>query len=143
MKKILAITIALLTVTAVANAQSRALGVRVAGGGELSYQHNVGTNFAEFDLGWWMHDGFYVSGIYDFMVYDDGGFGFYAGPGATVGFYNDGDKSGMNLGVGGQLGLEYKFGIPLQLSLDWRPMFRFMYGGFGWNSFALGIRYLF
>ena len=49
------------------------------------------------------------------------------------------------LGVGAQLGLEYFFdAVPLQLSLDWRPLFTLIPGtGFGWNSFGLGIRYAF
>ncbi len=49
------------------------------------------------------------------------------------------------LGVGAQLGLEYIFpSFPLQLSLDWKPLFTLVPGtGFGWQSFGLGIRYAF
>ena len=145
MKKFLAIAVALLTVASVAGAQPRALGLRAGYGGELSYQHNLGgNNFAEFDLGWF-HRGIDVAGIYDFMIFTDGNFGFYAGPGATVGLFADSEaKNQISLGVGGQVGLEYRFAaVPLQLSLDWRPMW--FLGGYGFDYYgaALGIRYRF
>ena len=144
MKKAFVILAAVLGFAVVASAQPRALGVRAGWGGELSYQHTLGaSNFAELDLGWF-HNGIDVAGIYDFMIYDNGGFGFYAGPGANVGLFSTDDaKNAIALGVGGQVGLEYKFPIPLQISLDWRPMYFFGDHGFDYYGAALGIRYLF
>jgi hypothetical protein len=45
----------------------------------------------------------------------------------------------------GQIGLEYNFNIPLQLSLDYRPGFYLVPAGHGgaWEGAALGIRYRF
>ena len=62
---------------------------------------------------------------------------------AGLAFVNNVEHNNLMLGVGAQLGLEYFFdAIPLQLSLDWRPLFTLIPGtGFGWNSFGLGIRY--
>lgn len=100
-----------------------------------------GENFAEFDLGW--SSGFInVAAAYDFQVAPVGPFNFYAGPAADLWLVNEG---GIGLGVGGQLGLEYLFSeIPLQISLDWRPMFNLIPAtSFGWSGFGLGIRYLF
>ena len=142
MKKFIMVIAAVLCLSSAAFAQSRALGVRATYGAELSYQHSIGSNFVEADLGWFKN-GFYLTGVYDFVFASEGNFNFYAGPGAAVGFYNDSETSGITLGIAGQLGLEYNFNIPLQLSLDWRPVFNFIHGGFGWEGIALGIRYRF
>ena len=142
MKTFIMVIAAVLCLSSAAFAQSRALGVRATYGAELSYQHSIGSNFVEADLGWFKN-GFYLTGVYDFVFASEGNFNFYAGPGAAVGFYNDSETSGINLGIAGQLGLEYNFNIPLQLSLDWRPVFNFIHGGFGWEGIALGIRYRF
>lgn len=142
MKKLIIILAAVLCFATAANAQSRALGIRATYGAELSYQHDLGGNFLEGDLGWF-NDGFYLTGIYDFILGSEGNFNFYAGPGAALGFWNVDGDSGINLGIAGQLGMEYNFNLPLQLSLDWRPVFNFVHGGFGWQGVALGIRYRF
>ena len=47
-----------------------------------------------------------------------GEWGFYAGPGASVGV---GFNGGASIAVAGQVGLEYTFWFPLQLSVDLRP----------------------
>ena len=129
MKKVLAILVAAFAFVAVASAQPRALGVRAGWGGELSYQHGAGAGFLEADLGFLANNGFC---------------NFYAGPGAQLGFYHVGDNSGFNAGIAGQLGVEFEIpSVPLNLSLDWRPVYYFNYGGFGWQGIALGIRYRF
>ena len=98
MKKTLILLAALLGFAVAATAQPRALGVRAGYGGELSYQHSLGNNFAEFDLGWFAK-GFDVAAIYDFIVAGTGEVNVYAGPGAQVGFYNYEDGQKVDLGV--------------------------------------------
>ena len=146
MKKFLAIAVALVAFAAVSVAQPRAIGVRAGYGGELSYQHSFGSNFGEFDLGWWGNHSAVLTGAYDFIIAGDGSFDFYAGPAAQLGTWL-GDKGGFNLGVGAQVGIEYNFSFPLQLSLDWRPMFTLIrpegVNGFYGAGAALGIRYKF
>lgn len=144
MKKTLILIAALLGFAVAASAQSRALGIRAGYGGELSYQHSVGANFMEFDLGWFSR-GFDVVGIYDFIIAGTGDVNLYAGPGAQLGFYNYEGGSGMNVGLAGQLGVEWNFpAVPIQLSLDWRPVYFFLNnGGFGYDSVGLGLRYRF
>lgn len=144
MKKTLLILAALLGFAVAASAQSRALGIRAGYGGELSYQHSLGANFAEFDLGWFSK-GFDVVGIYDFIIAGNGEVNLYAGPGAQLGFYNYDGTSKMNVGLAGQIGVEWNFpGVPLQLSIDWRPVYFFLNGhGFGYDSAGLGLRYRF
>ena len=142
MKKIIAIAVSLLAVAFVANAQSRSLGVRLGYGGEVSYQHTLSAdNFLEVDAGWG-YKSVSIGAAYDFQIAPVGPFGFYAGPSAQIWAGGDDD---FVLGVGGQLGLEYLFDeIPLQISLDRRPVFTLVPGtGFGWQSVGLGVRYLF
>ena len=144
MKKVIAIIVATLAFASVASAQSRALGIRATYGGELSYQHTMGAaSFLEADLGFAVNNGIVFTGIYDFILGQSGGFSVYAGPGAQVCLWNTPDYSGLGLGVAGQLGVEYMFQAPVAVSLDWRPRFDFINGGFGYSSVALSLRYVF
>lgn len=138
MKKIIITLVAVLAFTAVATAQPKSIGGRFGYKGiEVSYEHNMGgANFLELngglDFGWHNeHPGFIASGIYNFMIaqpnWSRGEWGFYAGPGAYAGYFDakvansDYWASGFSLGVTGQVGLEYTFWFPLQLSVDVRP----------------------
>ena len=47
------------------------------------------------------------------------------------------------MGVGGQVGFEYQFGIPLNLSVDWRPMWNFVGNFIAYTSFSVSARYRF
>lgn len=122
MKKLVLVTALVLGLTAAANAQPRAIGGRLTYGIEASYQHSMqGNNFIEADLGVVDFDGLNIAAFYDFMIAQPawtsrGTWGFYAGPGAAIKFFND-----FSLGVAGQVGLEYTFWFPLQLSVDIRP----------------------
>ena len=163
MKKLIVIVALMLGIAVAASAQPRALGLR--GGGwvsELSYQHSLGENFIEADLGWWYSGGVNIAAAYDFSIAPLGPFNFYAGPAAELYTYNyvngDGNNAmGLQVGVGAQIGLEYDFltdlDVPLVLSLDLRPMAHFYllghyepavdyYKYFGWGV-ALGVRYIF
>ena len=121
MKKLLVVLSLVFGISAAAVAQPRAIGARFANGGEISYQHGLGSNFLEADLGWWGGT-VGISGVYDFVIaspqWTAGTWNVYAGPGANV-YIGDGFTS---IGVCGQVGIEYTFGsVPLQLSLDVRP----------------------
>ncbi len=128
-----------------ATTNAHAIGLRLDYGAEISYQHGLGSNRIEADLGWW-NNGFSITGVYHWVFNIDGGFNWYVGPGASLKFYNDNsdDGSGVGLGIGGQIGIEYNFDFPLQLSLDARPMWDVLYSGGGFHDWvALGIRYKF
>ena len=132
MKKMFFAFLLLFSIAGSANAQvdGKAIGLRFGYGGEISYQHPMGNaNRLEFDLGYnsfgtnkagnlsW---GIALNGIYQW-VWDlsqvTDGLNWYAGFGAAVLTHNN------FLGVGGlgQVGIEYNFNIPFQLSLDYRP----------------------
>ena len=145
MKKLIAVFIGVFAIVAVASAQPRALGLRLGYGGEVSYQHSLSGGFLEADLGFLGNaHGFYVSGMYDFIFANSGIANFYVGPGVQVGFWNNEHASEFIAGLGGQLGVEFEIpSIPLNLSLDWRPVYYLQNAVFGWQGIALGIRYRF
>lgn len=150
MKKIIVIAAILFGVAVAASAQPRAIGVRIGNGGEISYQHSMGSNFLEVDGGLGLgFDGIFnvgATGIYNFMISEFGnGFGFYAGPGAGVGL-GLGEANYFTLSAAGMVGIEYNFSFPLQLSLDFRQHVGIGLGGHGlWtpSSIGLGVRYRF
>jgi len=151
MKKIILAAALVLGFAVAASAQPRAIGVRIGNGGEISYQHSMGSNFLEVDggLGLGLVDGVFnvgATGIYNFMISEFGnGFGFYAGPGAGVGLAL-GDVNYLALSAAGMVGIEYNFNFPLQISLDFRQHIGIGFSGNGiWapSSIGLGIRYQF
>jgi len=153
MKKIILVAALVLGFAAAAAAQPRAIGVRVGNGGEVSYQHQLGANFLEVDGGLGLgFDGTFnvgATGIYNFMIAqpawtDRGEWGFYAGPGATVGL-GVGETNYFALGAAGMVGLEYTFWFPLQLSIDFKQFVGIGIGNGFWapSSIGLGIRYRF
>ncbi len=147
MKKILIVAALVLGFAAAAAAQPRAIGLRIGYGLELSYQHDMGgANFIEADLGLNTFNALNLAGSYNISLAQFGnGFNFYAGPSASVGLgFNPG---WFGLGVGGNVGLEYQFGIPLQISIDIRPQVGFQFGEkftpHYWGYPHLGVRYSF
>jgi hypothetical protein len=136
MKKIILVTCVLIASFISANAQvdPNAIGLRFGGGDnsgvEISYQHGLSdVNRLELDLGYGFssnYDQFKISGIYQWVFGIEDGFSWYVGPGASFGFYTydngyNGNDSEFYLQALGQVGLEYKFDFPLQLSVDFRP----------------------
>lgn len=127
MKKIFFVLLLVVSAIGATNAQvkGQALGVRFGGfetqGLEVTYQHPLSSsNRLELNLGA-NDNGMQATGLYqwvwDFSALADG-FNWYLGAGAGLAF-NENKKSG--LGAVGQIGLEYNFNIPIQLSLDYRP----------------------
>jgi len=157
MKRVVLSLVLFASVIAV-SAQPRAIGGRFGGDVEFSYQHQLGKNMLDMTagLGWGHHSAVYATVIYDWVFpigswKHAGAWNWYIGPGAGVGVifpkkdHDDGMRVGIN--VGGQVGIEYQFSFPLNLSLDWRPMVNLL--GFSHDHYfnyyggALGIRYRF
>ncbi len=166
MKKILFTAMALIGLAFGAQAQEirkNALGLRLGDndgfGGEISYQRALGdNNRLELDLGWRdskHYDAIKVVGLYQWVWNIEGGFNWYAGVGGGLGTYNfddddfpgdADDDGGTFLLVAGDIGIEYVFDIPLQLSLDFRPELYFGddFREDNWGpDIALGIRFTF
>ena len=170
MKKTLLIVLALLGLSLAAVAQPKAIGIR--GGllgpdfnGEISYEHwltifDNDYDFVEAELGVFGSNGFKGTVIYNFTFVqpeftDRGEWGLYGGPGIVTGYgtgfnKNLEKKSWPFFGFAAQLGMEYTFWFPLQVSVDFRPSF--MIPAFmnrtendkaRWYGFALSARYAF
>lgn len=121
MRKIILAFICVLSALA-ASAQPRAFGVRLGTEFQVSYEHSVGRDFVEVDAGYELIRLVNVAGAYNFMIAQPqwtrkGSWGFYAGPAVKVG----GAGVGFYTALGAQVGLEYTFDFPLQISLDVRP----------------------
>lgn len=152
MKKALLLLVAIVSFGFAANAQN-ALGVRLGGGqgygAELSFQTGLFGSRCEFDLGLNSGDNythFNLTGIYQWTGEIGSGFGWYAGVGASLGYWNAKNvDADIALALAGQAGIEYNFNaIPIQLSLDIRPKFYLIPStDFHWGDVALGIRYRF
>lgn len=146
----------------------RALGVRSSWiEDELSYQNPINTNRIEIGLGFHNDRGISATGTYQWL-FDlsklKDGLNWYVGAGVQIGSWNlwlwdehldekesfeeylkEEDKYEFAFGIVGQVGIEYNFDIPLQISLDFRPGWYFLpsnYGG-SLNSLAIGVRYKF
>lgn len=153
MKKLLLLFV-IFSAGVVASAQisSNALGARLYGGdtyngAELSYQKGLNErNRLELDASFGFRDDntrIALVGIYHWDWNISGGFNWYVGPGASVSFDNYEGSSFLNIGLGGQIGIEYNFkDLPILISLDGRPMWDFLgdVNGLGWGA-ALGIRF--
>ena len=121
-------------------------------GTEVSYQMKLNSeNRAEFNLGWRSSNSvsaIKLNGLYQWVWPLEQGFNWYAGVGGGLGSFSNstpnGD-SGTFIFAAGDIGIEYNFDFPLQVSLDLRPEI----GGNGYfeNRFgtdiALGLRYKF
>ncbi|SDS43117.1 hypothetical protein SAMN04515667_2162 [Formosa sp. Hel1_31_208] len=160
MKKLFLVALAFIGFATV-NAQDisdNAIGLRLGDsdgfGAQISYQRALGdNNRLEVDLGITNgnnYDGFKLAGIYQWVWVLDGDFNWYAGVGGGVGSISFDnvppgfDDSETFFFAAGNIGIEYNFDIPLQLSLDARPEFGF--GDFNDDldfDIALGIRYRF
>jgi len=168
MKKFVLVLAALLGMAVAAVAQPKAIGIR--GGlfgsyvnGEISYEHwftmfDNDYDFVEAELGVIGTNGFKATAMYNFTFAqpeftDRGEWGIYAGPGISAGYgtapvyTSDGVKelkTSPFLGLVAQLGVEYTFWFPLQLSVDFRPNFLIpsRFNSY-WYGFALSARYAF
>ena len=145
MKKIL-LTIIFAAAAICSYAQPKSAGIRIGMSGlEADYQHNFFKNqFLEGNLG--LDFGYNANGVpgikatavYNFVWArpawtDKGSWALYAGPGISLGYVDDQVPyqiydivhhyfdNGFMMALNGQVGVEYNFPFPLQVSLDIRP----------------------
>lgn len=142
-----------------AKVQPHALGLRFIGGtllgGEINYQAATrlfGAKRLEIGGSIWGDNNAYNIAIAAVPQWywnispraANGGFNWYVGPGAAVGLYSQGELRDENdhviskatneagVWVGGQIGIEYDFnavGVPLNISIDSRPMIDLLHSG--------------
>ena len=163
MKKYILTTLMLVGLAISAQAQNfskNALGFRLGSndgfGTEISYQARLSSkNRLELDLGWrnqTHEDNLKATAVYQWVNKIDGGLNWYAGIGGGLGSWRYDNNHGVTDNgtfafLAGDLGLEYNFDFPLQLSLDIRPELYFGSDSYVENHFgpdlALGVRYRF
>jgi hypothetical protein len=170
MKRLALFTVVLLATCAIAMAQPRAIGGRIAYNIGASYQHGFGEkNMLQVDLDfplffWGIQATATYNWIFPINAWSGpGSWNWYAGVGGGAGYiwgwgylgsYGWNSWAGFGFaGVAGMLGVEYNFKFPLQLSLEWRPLIGPTFhrgGGIGFNydglyisALALGVRYKF
>ncbi len=136
MKRLILISALILTALT-ANAQVRAVGIGLGGSETLTMQHYIygqDNSFFQLDLGY--HTGvpssgsLRLTGTYNILFWSpewtaEGKWNMYAGPGIQVGSDFSPLRS-FSVGLAAQVGLEYLFDFPLQLSVDLRPSFGLM-----------------
>lgn len=154
MKKVLLLLVVSLCVSSsvFAQVQDKAIGVRFGYGGEISYQQPLSkANRLELDLGINSY-GFGLSAVHQWVwnlseLAD--GFNWYVGIGGAIGSYNYdknplNTRNNLNVAFLGQIGIEYNFDIPFQLSLDYRPGFYLLNGFYPtYDGICLAARYRF
>lgn len=148
MKRLTIILSFLIGLSVVAQAQPRAVGLRIGATGlDASYQYEMNRNtFFQGDLGMDFGSsadagaGFKAVGTYNIVWArpawtDLGTWAIYAGPGVALGYVGDRvtyrnelakvktRDHGFMFAIAAQAGIEYNFEFPLQLSADIRPYF--------------------
>tara|TARA_R110002124_G_scaffold138576_6_gene302094 strand:- start:25586 stop:26071 length:486 start_codon:yes stop_codon:yes gene_type:complete len=161
MKNISLVLVTFLLVATSVNAQEiskNAIGLRLGDsdgfGAEINYQRALDED-NRLELGLSFRDtkrvnAYKITGIYQWVWNIDGGFNWYAGPGAGIGqigfedeFFDDRSNETFVFAAG-DIGIEYNFDFPLLVSLDFRPEFGF--GDYRDDvvfDIALGARYQF
>ncbi len=118
----------------------------------ITVKHFTKSNTAVEGLLYLWNDGMRVTGLYEYHgdISDVPGLKWYIGGGAHAGFWNNNWRvnnphrnRGINIGVDGILGLDYKInGAPINITLDWQPsvsIIGYNYWEAGWGG--LGIRF--
>jgi len=164
MKTLKVLLVSAFALVALSSSAQQAIGLRFGGGSasgaDISYQRAMSdANRLQLDLGIDIdgdYTNFGLTGTYQW-VFDladvTDGLQWFVGPGAQLGFWDydyeyngvDYGNNGSYFGIGGILGIDYTFTeVPIQLSLDTRPMYQVIDGeGDAYWGIALGVRYAF
>ncbi|MEZ5013265.1 MAG: hypothetical protein R2794_03165 [Chitinophagales bacterium] len=125
--------------TAQAQVNDNAIGVRFGSGGGISYQHGFNrTNRLELDLGARGGEGFSfvrLATAYHWVFELSKGLNFFLGPAVTVGNtflddkYKGNGQDGIFIYIGGQLGAEYNLqNLPVMFGIDLMPQYPLVKG---------------
>ncbi len=117
--------------------EPKSIGVR---GGAVTFDfvyqnYTKGADFLDLSVGlnYFGQFGLSAGAAYNFVIAQpnwtsQGQWSVYAGPGVTTGFYAGKEHGGFLLGFSGQLGLEYAFDFPMEISIETKPQIGFGIG---------------
>ena len=149
----LLILVAFISISNLSNAQlyKSALGIRLGPSNGITFKSFVNKNAAIEAIATFRYQGIGLTGLYEIhgRAFNSRDFNWFIGGGGHVFVWgNDRPKfldreQSLVLGLDGILGLEAKLrGIPLAVSLDWKPTINIVnYSGFWGDEIALSLRY--
>ena len=155
MKKLIMMAAVLLTATQL-NAQDykTGIGMRFGLSNGITARHNIDQYKAIEGILSFRWHGFNLTGLYE-LQYEDAfkvdHLNWYFGGGANIGiaqdeyYENDKEQTGSQLilGIDGVIGMEYNFNeVPLNISLDWKPLVNLTGADFIADEVAFSVRYL-
>ena len=144
---------AFISISNLSNAQlyKSALGIRLGPSNGITFKSFVNKNAAIEAIATFRYQGVGLTGLYEIhgRAFNSRDFNWFIGGGGHVFVWgNDRPKfldreQSLVLGLDGILGLEAKLrGIPLAISLDWKPTINIVnYSGFWGDEIALSLRY--
>jgi hypothetical protein len=128
-----------------------ALGIRVGPTNGITFKHFIKKNAAIEAIGTFRYQGIGLTGLYEIhgRAFNSRDFNWLIGGGGHVYMWGNerpkflDKEQKMIMGLDGILGLEAKVrGIPLAISLDWKPTINLInYSGFWGDEIALSLRY--
>jgi len=127
------------------------LGIRLGPTNGITYKSFIKKNAAIEVIGAFRYQGIGLTGLYEVhgKAFNSSDFNWFIGGGGHVYVWGNDRPKFLDrqqttvLGLDGILGLEAKLrGIPLAVSLDWKPTINIInYGGFWGDEIALSLRY--
>ncbi|MBC7409850.1 MAG: hypothetical protein H7339_15800 [Arcicella sp.] len=144
---------AFISISNLSNAQlyKSALGIRLGPSNGVTFKSFINKNAAIEAIATFRYQGIGLTGLYEIhgRAFNSRDFNWFIGGGGHVFLWgNDRPKfldreQSLVLGLDGILGLEAKLrGIPLAISLDWKPTINIVnYSGFWGDEIALSLRY--
>ena len=151
MKKVfllLCFVISCLTIQA-QDAYVQSIGVRGGPYAGISYKRFIGVPAAiEGIVGFNYTNGrtYLVTGLFEYHMFISYRLNVYGGAGIDIGGGKPlgAEKGIFRLGADAIVGAEYNFErLPINFSIDYKPVYQIIQGEFFWNEFALSIRYIF
>jgi hypothetical protein len=149
----LLLLIAFLAISNLSKAQlyKSALGIRLGPSNGITYKSFIKKNAAIEVIGTFRYQGIGLTGLYEVhgRAFNSRDFNWLIGGGGHVYVWGNNRPKFLDreqttvLGLDGILGLEAKVrGIPLAISLDWKPTINIInYSGFWGDEIALSLRY--
>ena len=131
------------------DAYDQSLGVRGGPYSGVTYKKFIGVPTAiEGIVGFNFSNGrtYLITGLFEYHVFISYRLNLYAGAGIDIGggSGSESENGVFRLGADGIVGAEYTFErLPINFSIDYKPVYQIIQNEFFFNEFALSIRYIY